>query len=312
MFNKLRNSINSFNKTTNNVKRKQSRVPPNNKIRQIISDINEDKVHFENYSFLILLSDQYFKKKYFFLPSKNYYIKKNRFPGKLIIEKYSDLTFNNNYKFESNPIPNKIYIKLQKEGIFVLYHEYEKKILESKFNEFFDILTTIGAKYIKIAKKINNIQESEIGIGLTYRDTIISNNIVVKEENETSLQVTKEMIFNNDKDPILSSIYDNNYFYLPNQPDLQHLIIRRIEKNLISDRYIYDHSHHNVLNHDVITRLNKLNIGLNYDFKQISNFHIEYEIIFNSIKDLNINLYYNEDETDWLYRTVSRFINIFY
>ena len=94
----------------------------------------------------------------------------------------------------------------------MLYHEYEKKLLESKFNEFFDILTTIGAKYIKIAKKINNIQESELGIGLTYRDTIISNNIVVKEENETSLQVTKEMIFNNDKDPVLSSIYDNNYF----------------------------------------------------------------------------------------------------
>ena len=50
MFNKLRNSINSFNKTTVNIK-KQLRVPPNNKIRQIISDINEDKVHFENYSF---------------------------------------------------------------------------------------------------------------------------------------------------------------------------------------------------------------------------------------------------------------------
>ena len=69
-------------------------------------------------------------------PPKKYYIKKSKFPGKLITEKYSDLIISNNkkYSFERNPIPNQLYIKLQKERVFVPFNEYEHKLLESKFN----------------------------------------------------------------------------------------------------------------------------------------------------------------------------------
>ena len=55
------------------------------------------------------------------LPPKKYYIKNIILPGKLIIEKYSDWNCINKYSFESNPIPDQIYVKLPKEKVYVQY-----------------------------------------------------------------------------------------------------------------------------------------------------------------------------------------------
>jgi hypothetical protein len=300
-------------------------IPNNNnsRIREIIYDLNENRQEYNTYQFLLLLSDDYYKKKMGILPSKKYYIKKSKFPGNIIIEKYSDFMFNNSqYSFESNPIPNQLYIKLQKERIYVLYNEYEYKLLESKFNEFFDILTVIGAKYIKISKKIDNVRQTDVSVnasitanidelGLICKDGTISNKTEYHDENESSLIVKQEMSFNNTKEPELNKLLDNYYYYLPKQMDLQQLIIRRIENNLISDRFIYNHYQHNLLNTSLISSLQKLSIGINYRTKNISSFQIEYEILFNSIKDPKLNLIH-DDETPWLYRTISNFINRFY
>jgi hypothetical protein len=319
-------NIGNINKKKSTSLNYYTQIPNNNnsRIREIIYEINEDRhirQTYESYEFLILLTDDYFKKKIGIFPSKKYYIKKSKFPGKLEIEKYSQLAYsNNNYSFESNPIPNQLYIKLQKERVFVLYSEYEQKVLESKFNEFFDILTVIGAKYIKISKKMENIRQTEIetsvganmDVGLTCKNGVVCNKAKYQNENESSLTVKQEMSFNNSKDPVLNKLLDNHYYYLPKQMDLQQLIIRRIENNLVSDRFIYNHYEQNLLNMSVITSLHKLNIGLNYKLKTISNFQIEYEILFNNIKDTQLNLIYDDDETPWLYKTISNFINRFY
>ena len=122
------------------------------KIREIIHYINENKPKLQDFQFLILLSDKYFIKKLGILPPKKYYIKNIILPGKLIIEKYSDWNCINKYSFESNPIPDQIYVKLPKEKFYVQYSDYEYKLLESRFNEFYDILAIIGARYIKMSK----------------------------------------------------------------------------------------------------------------------------------------------------------------
>ena len=72
--------------------------------------ININKTPLQKYEFLILLTDDYFKKRIGIFPSKKFRIKKTLFPGTLNIQKYSDLTYNNNnnYIFESNPIPKYI------------------------------------------------------------------------------------------------------------------------------------------------------------------------------------------------------------
>lgn len=331
--NSIKTSYNGIKKGTLNISKlnsnkstvlRQIRLPNNNsKIRDIIHYICENKQPYENYKFLILLSDEYFIKKFNIFPSKKYYIKKLSLPGKLQIEKYSDIT--TKYSFESNPIPNQLYIKLQKEQIYVLYSEYEYKLLESQFNEFYDILTLIGAKYIKMSKIIKNLEDSnsnfstEIGLNTICQNVKISNKVSMKNEKDTDLLLMQEMNFNNDKDPELNKIIDNNYYYLPNQMDLQSLIIRRIENNQTNDKYIYIHTENNLINRKILTKLSKFNIGnslsinIDYSFKQVSNFQIEYTIEFYDIKNKNLNkIYFDEDDDDekpWLMKMISKFIN---
>ena len=328
--NSIRNSYDEIKKSTINISKLNSynkpnvlRMPINNnsRIRQIIYNICENKQPFENYEFLILLSDEYFIKKLNIFPAKKYHIKKLSLPGKLVIEKYSDIT--NKYSFESNPVPNQLYIKLQKEHIYVLYSEYEYKLLESQFNEFYDILTLIGAKYIKMSKIIKNLENSninfstDIGLNTICQNAKISNKVSTKNEKDTALLLTQEMSFNNDKDPDINKIIDNNYYYLPNQMDLQSLIIRRIENNQTNDKYTYIHTENNLINRKILTKLGKFNIGnslsinLDYSLKQVSNFQIEYIIEFYNIKNKNLNkIYINEDdEKSWLIKMINKFIN---
>ena len=180
--------LNRYNRYNRSRVSRQFQLPTNNnsKIREIIHYICQTKQPFENYEFLLLLSDEYFIKKLNIFPSKKYYIKKLSLPGKLIIEKYSELT--TKYSFESNPVPNQLYIKLQKEQIYVLYSDYEYKLLESKFNEFYDILTIIGAKYIKMSKIIKSFESSnsnfstEIGLNTICQNAKISNKVSLKNE----------------------------------------------------------------------------------------------------------------------------------
>lgn len=312
--------INSYNRPT---VLRQIRMPRNNnsKIREIIHYLCENKQPFENYKFLILLSDDYFTRKIKILPTRKYYIKKIPLPGKLQIEKYSEMKYNTTkYSFESNPVPNQLYIKLQKEQIYVLYSDYEYKLLESQFNEFYDILTLVGAKYIKMSKIIKNFEGSnfstEIGLNTVCQNAKISNKISMKNEKDTALLLTQEMSFNNDKDPELNKIFDNNYYYLPNQMDLQSLIIRRIENNQTNDKYTYIHTENNLINRKILTKLSKFNIGnslsfnFDYSFKHVSNFQIEYIIEFYNIKNINLNKIYidEDDEKPWLMKMINKFI----
>ena len=297
------------------------------KIREIIHYINENKPELQDFNFLILLSDKYFIKKMGILPPKKYYVKNIILPGKLIIEKYSDWSCINKYAFESNPIPDEIYIRLPKEDVYVSYSDYEYKFLESRFNEFYDIIAVIGAKYIKMSKVIKNVKNSnqnlgaaidlDLGFKTNSENTTVENKVSLKNEQDTAVLLTQEMHFNNDRDPDLYKLIHNNYYYLPNQVDLQSLIIRRIENNQTKDKYTYIHNQNNLLSTKVLTRLNKFNIGLNVDIdvtlKQISNFKIEYEIYFNDIqnRNLNNNMAIQEDETSWYMQMVNTFLKRF-
>lgn len=290
----------------------------NSKIRQILNDITINKEPFDTNNFLILLSNNYYSKKFGIFPSKKYYIKNKYFPGKIIIDKYTNF---NDYSFEFTPTPNQIYIKLPKEQIYVLYSEYEHKLLDSKFNELFDVLTVIGAKYIKVNKIIQSSLSNGVALGTELglnncSNAKISNKLSILNEKDSSLLITQEMHFNNEIEIDLNDIQKNNYFYLPHLIDLKNLIARRIEKNLISDKYTYIHSNYNLLSQKAMLKLNKLNIGLNASFdrtfKQISNFQNEYHIEFYDIKSKNMNKIELDEydyEMSWLSKMVSKFIN---
>ena len=119
------------------------------KIRNIINEIKSRRrnVPFE---YLILLSDEYFYRRYILFSSYATKIRRKRYslPGKLRVIKYSNMDINLFNQFEDNPIPNEIYIKLPKEKLYVLYEEFSFKYLYSQIQEFYDILSVLGAASI--------------------------------------------------------------------------------------------------------------------------------------------------------------------
>ena len=94
--NSVKSSINSISNLGTNIKKTlrnplrsrsealcyYSPIPANNnsRIREIIFDLNEERQcydTYDTYEFLILLSDDYYKKKMGLFPPKKYYIKNN-------------------------------------------------------------------------------------------------------------------------------------------------------------------------------------------------------------------------------------------
>lgn len=287
--------INKIKKPKSEIISNDLPINNNNKIKNILNELKINKKQFQKLNFLILLTDDYFTRKMYKFHSKKYYIKKlqDKFPGKLTIDKYSN--FDNKYKFEDVPISNKVYVELPKEKVYVLFNDFEVKLLESKFNEFYDILATVGAKHIKMSKIISNHNDStrQIHIGLNSPETSISNQIYIKNERNNSMLLNQEMHFNNEKDPDLNKLIENNYFYLPYTLEWHNLLIRRIENNEIKMNYRFQYNEFSILNYKLKSKLSKFNIGtdlnLNYFSNKISSFEIQYEINYYSIKDKNIN-----------------------
>ena len=172
------------------------------------------------------------------------------------------------------------------------------------------------SKIIKNLEGSNTNFSNDIGLSTICKNAKISNKISIKNEKDTAVLLTQEMSFNNDKEPEINKIIDNNYYYLPNQIDLQSLIIRRIENNQTNDKYTYIHKEINLINRKILTKLSKFNIGNSlsinndYSFKQVSNFHIEYIIEFYNIKNKNLNKIYidEDDEKPWLMKMITKFL----
>ena len=225
-------------------------IESDSKIRNILKFLKTNKKSFENLNFLILLSDDNYVKKIFQFHTKKHYIKKlqDKFPGKLIIDKYSN--FDNKYKFEDIPISNKVYVELPKEKVYVLFNDFEVKLLDSKFNEFYDILATVGAKHIKMSKIISNHNDNtrQMQIGLGTNSVGTNNQIYIKNEKNNSMLLNQEMHFNNDKDPDLNKLINNNYFYLPYTLEWHNMLIRRIENNETKMKYRFQYNEFSILN----------------------------------------------------------------
>lgn len=101
--------------------------------------INEIKYRRRNvpFEYLILLSDEYFYRRYILFSSYANKIRRKRYslPGKLRVIKYSNMDINLFNQFEE---PNEIYIKLPKEKLYVLYEDFSFKYLYSQIQEFYD------------------------------------------------------------------------------------------------------------------------------------------------------------------------------
>lgn len=113
-----------------------------------------------------------------------------------------------------------------------------------------------------------------------------------KQENEMSFDYDENIINNINFD----MFSNNNFYFLPKEYEWQDIIIRRLENNLISDKYIYKYSNNIYFKSSLTSKLKMIDINFNYNSDELNNLEILYEIDYYQI---NKNIP-NEYLKNWL------------
>lgn len=271
------------------------------KIRTILEDINNNIFKNIKLHFLILLLEEDYNKYLYLFSSKKDKLKnqKSKFPGNLIIERFSNLD-NLEYKIENNALPRVLYIMLPKEKIFIDAENFTLRYIDSKLDELKNIFMFLNAKSVKITRNfdstINNSINNAINVPINNLNIISEIGYQKKEENTNEL--INNMIFSQKNSNIkLEELYNDNYFFLPKQNDWHNMIIRRIEGNLLMDEYIYINKETQLLKYKFIQTLAKLDLSISYDWEKYQNLTIKYEIEYYPLKDdLEEELLLNDDD----------------
>jgi len=242
----------------------------------------------EQMQFLILLQEDDYKANIFHCFQSNrdtLFRNKNKFPGKLTVYNYDnidDSEFRQKYIIEGNILPKVLYVKLLKENIFIPFETYPMRYLNSKMGELRDLFIALRAKTIKISKsqekkndtkidaKINaNVSHVEVGIGGGLEN-------IQKLTNNTS----SELHFLDTGKPIrMDELHDcKSFYYLPKEYEWVDIIERRINNNLVSDKYTYEHTEFKILKTSIMSKLQLLDIAVNYNDEEYTNIRIHYEI----------------------------------
>jgi hypothetical protein len=271
----------------------------------LINKDNKDKYNFgevKNYhtEFLVLLNEEDLHDKSIFWFNKSIKTqllnKKHKFPGKLNIIGFNEIEKEKNYIIEDMPAPNEIYMKLPNKNLYVLSSKYNLEYFYSKQNELKNIFILLGAKKItmKIIKKniSNNLISGEIGISLNNINT--GESISLENNNSMDNQETTEMSFDYDEN-IMNNINsemfsDKNFFFLPKEHNWQDIIIRRLEKNLITDKHTFIYNNNLSFKSTFSTKLKMININFNYNTEEFDNLQITYDIEYYKLKSLNENI----------------------
>ena len=238
--------------------------------------------------------------------------KKNKIPGNLNILNFSDINkpeIMKDYIIDGVPLPREMYIKLPNKNIYVSTEKYALKYLSLRENELKNIFIGLGAKTIKwtVKRSNNNNTNLEMAVKISP-NSIINIKEEVKIENSSSLfnSETNEMHFDSNVNinKLDHSIFVNSDFYfLPKEYEWQDIIIRRIENNLIMDKYNFKYSDCIKFKSSLSSKLKLIDINFNYSTEEASNLEIEYEIEYykinnfsrdeNKYKDIEKN---NEDD----------------
>jgi hypothetical protein len=187
------------------------------------------------------------------------------------------------------PLPKEIYMKLPNKNLYVLSSKYNLEYFYSKQNELKNIFILLGAKKIimKNSKKNkkNSVISSDIEINIPNMN--VGNNISLENNNSIYNKEMTEMTFDYDK-TIMNNIHpkmfsDKNFFFLPKEYTWQDIIIRRLEKNIITDKHTFRYSNHLTFSGKFMTRLKMIDVNFNYNTEDFEDLEIIYEIEYHKL-----------------------------
>ncbi len=242
----------------------------------------------EQMQFLILLQEDDYKSNILscFQSNKDTLFRnKNKFPGKLTIYNYDnidDSEFRQKYVIEGNILPKLLYVKLLKENIFIPFESYPMRYLNSKLSELRDLFIALRAKTIKISKTQEKKNDTKIECKLNAKVSNIEVGVGAGLDNMQKLtdNTSSELHFLDTGKPIRMNELHNckSFYYLPKEYEWADIIERRINNNLVSDKYTYEHSEFKLLKANILSKLQMLDISVNYNDEEYTNIRIHYEI----------------------------------
>lgn len=263
---------------------------------KVISNIQTEIIkHKKNdlLTFLILLHQKDYQKG---IIQKSVYEKlianSDLFPGNLIIVNYNDFQsddYKNKYFIEGNVIPKQLYLKLPKEDLFVPIGTFQEKYLNSRINELINIFANLKPKKIIVSVDKNNGELFELNTnigGLTPIGDVRLGGTINKEL-DSELKIIKYMEFNLDSKPVDPNYFKNEYkfYYLPKEEEWLELIRKRLKHKLTKEKYIYSYKDMTRFKSSLTTKLQVLDIDINYNHKKYDNLKIYYEVEYYPLDD---------------------------
>jgi len=147
---------------------------------------------------------------------------------------------------------------------------------------------------MKIIKK-NNVNRSvnaEISINLPNMNS--GENVSLENNNYSDNQETTEMEFDYDEtimNNINSEMFSNkNFYFLPKEHNWQDIIIRRLEKKLITDKHTFIYNNNLSFKSTFSTKLKMINVNFNYNAEEFNNLQITYDIEYHKLINVDENM----------------------
>ena len=233
--------------------------------------------------FLIVLADKHYQKKHFWSSQSLYdSLSKEEFPGVTDIIKLQDLQKSTNFIIKEAVVLKKLYIRLPKENLYVDSFKYEEYLLNSITNEFLRVISTLKPMSIKIQmfNQNKNDFEFDVNTSISFQGIDLESDVKNQQTNNSSNKKEWLLTFRKDKNKMdLSCFLDTTkFYYLPKYTEWTDLIHNRVNYNVNTAKYVYEHTIDNNINLEFVEKMKFLNIDCKYKKSKYENIRFEYEI----------------------------------
>jgi hypothetical protein len=232
--------------------------------------------------FLIVLADKHYVKKFWSGKSLHDKLSEEEFPGDMAIINQKELQQKNEYIIKDAVVLKKLYIRLPKENLYIDSSKYEEYLLNSITNEFLSIIATLKPMSIKlqIFNQNNNEIDFDVNTSISFQGVDIGSDMKSQQTNNSNNKKEWLLTFRKNKSHIdLSQFLDKNkFYYLPKYTEWTDIIHNRINYNVNTTKYVYEHTNDNSIDIGLVEKMKVLNIECKYKKSKYENLRFEYEI----------------------------------
>lgn len=263
---------------------KHSRYIPKNPglLTELLQDARKNRFM----EFLIILQDNDYEKGC--LGGKSRYEKIMKyiylFPGNLLVLHKDDLEYQPHIIIDGAIIIKKLYVKLDKENIYVDASKYQEKLIQSNISEFMRIIISLNPQHItlKMSNDNNDSLSAHLNASINIKGIVAGIGGSNEKINAAHRDNSWTLNFDDRNECIDANMFldDTKFYYLPNHSEWNDVIRNRVVYGVKDYHYVYNYNDSQEISNDFIAKLQVLDIDFKYNKKKYENFSLEYNIVY--------------------------------